>query len=100
EQLTHLVEMSERANITLHVLPFSAGRHGLTNIDVMFLRLPNGRVVAYIENDLRGELVEENASVELLQRRYDSTRDLALSPAESREFILRTLEEAPCEPST
>ncbi|GHC36058.1 transcriptional regulator [Streptomyces anthocyanicus] len=100
EQLTHLVEMSERANITLHVLPFSAGRHGLTNTDVMFLRLPNGRVVAYFENDLRGELVEENASVELLQRRYDSTRDLALSPAESREFILRTLEEAPCEPST
>ncbi|MFG3251562.1 helix-turn-helix domain-containing protein [Streptomyces sp. NPDC048187] len=99
EQLAHLAEMAERPSITLHVLPFGAGRHGLTNTDVMFLRLPNGRVVAYTENDLRGELVEDNASVELLQRRYDAMRDLALSPAESREFILRMLEEAPCDPS-
>ncbi|MGQ4421235.1 Scr1 family TA system antitoxin-like transcriptional regulator, partial [Streptomyces violaceoruber] len=73
--------------------------HGLMNTAVKFLRLPNGRVVAYTENDLRGELVEENASVELLQRRYDAMRDLAMAPAQSRDFILRTLEEAPCEPS-
>ncbi|MGW4574890.1 helix-turn-helix domain-containing protein [Streptomyces tendae] len=99
EQLTHLAEMAERPNITLQVLPFRAGPHGLMNTSVMFLRLSNGRVVAYTENDLRGELVEENDSVELLQRRYDAMRDLALSPAESREFILRTLEEAPCESS-
>ncbi|MFH8446673.1 helix-turn-helix domain-containing protein [Streptomyces sp. NPDC018026] len=99
EQLAHLAEMAERPSITLQVLPFRAGPHGLMNTSLMFLRLPNGRVVAYTENDLRGELVEENASVELLQRRYDAMRDLALSPAESRDFILRTLEEAPCEPS-
>ncbi|AQS68907.1 helix-turn-helix transcriptional regulator [Streptomyces pactum] len=99
EQLAHLVEMAERPSITLQVLPFRVGPHGLMNTAVMFLRLPNGRVVAYTENDLRGELVEENASVELLQRRYDAMRDSALSPAESRDFILRTLEEAPCEPS-
>ncbi|NEV90047.1 helix-turn-helix domain-containing protein [Streptomyces tendae] len=99
EQLTHLAEMAERPSITLQVLPFRAGPHGLMNTSVMFLRLSDGRVVAYTENDLRGELVEENDSVELLQRRYDAMRDLALSPAESREFILRTLEEAPCESS-
>lgn len=99
EQLAHLAEMAGRPGITLQVLPFRAGPHGLMNTSLMFLRLPNGRVVAYTENDLRGELVEENGSVELLQRRYDAMRDLALSPAESREFILRTLEEAPCEPS-
>ncbi|MFB6551315.1 helix-turn-helix domain-containing protein [Streptomyces sp. NPDC056405] len=99
EQLAHLAEMAGRPSIILQVLPFRAGPHGLMNTSVMFLRLPSGRVVAYTENDLRGELVEENGSVELLQRRYDAMRDLALSPAESREFILRTLEEAPCEPS-
>ncbi|MBH5132014.1 helix-turn-helix domain-containing protein [Streptomyces sp. HB-N217] len=99
EQLAHLAEMAGRPSITLQVLPFRAGPHGLMNTSLMFLRLPNGRVVAYTENDLRGELVEENGSVELLQRRYDAMRDLALSPAESRDFILRTLEEAPCEPS-
>ncbi|MEV7393479.1 helix-turn-helix transcriptional regulator [Streptomyces sp. NPDC091215] len=100
EQLEHLVEAAERPNITLQVLPFSAGPHGLMNTSVKFLRLPDGRTVAYTENDLRGELVEENASVELLLRRYDAMRDLALSPAESRKFILRMLEEVPCESST
>ncbi len=100
EQLEHLAQAAERPNITLQVLPFSAGPHGLMNTSVKFLRLPDGRTVAYTENDLRGELVEENTSVELLLRRYDAMRDLALSPAESRKFILRMLEEVPCEPST
>ncbi|WP_369390216.1 helix-turn-helix domain-containing protein [Streptomyces sp. CG1] len=100
EQLEHLAESAERPNITVQVLPFMAGLHGLLKTAVMFLRLTDGRTVAHTENDLRGELVEENASVELLQRRYDAMRDLALSPAESRKFILRMLEEMPCEPST
>ncbi|MGW1716658.1 helix-turn-helix domain-containing protein [Streptomyces sp. NPDC002156] len=100
EQLEFLAEAADRPNIALQVLPFSVGLHGLMNTAVMFLRLLDGRTVAYTENDLRGELTEENASVELLQRRYDSLRDLALSPAGSREFILRLLEEVPCEPST
>ncbi|MEU6508483.1 helix-turn-helix transcriptional regulator [Streptomyces sp. NPDC046942] len=100
EQLSHLAEVSERPNITLQVVPFSAGPHSLMNTTVMFLRLPDGRTVANTENDLRGELVEDNTSVELLQRKYDAMRDLALSPAESCKFILRMLEEMPCEPST
>jgi transcriptional regulator with XRE-family HTH domain len=100
EQLEHLLDAAERPNITLQVLPFGAGPRGLMNTSVKFLRLPDGRTGAYTENDLRGELVEENASVELLLRRYDAMRDSALTPAESRKFILRMLEEVPCEPST
>ena len=100
EQLEHLAAIAERPNVTIQVMPLSVGPHGLMNTAVMFLRLLDGRTVAYAENDLRGELVEENTSVEELQRRYDSVRDLALSPAESRTFILRMLEEVPCEPST
>ncbi|MEV6565562.1 helix-turn-helix domain-containing protein [Streptomyces kronopolitis] len=100
KQLEYLVEAAERPNITLHVLPFSAGPHGLMNTDTMFLRLLDGHTVAYTENDDRGELIEENARVEGLQRRYDAMRDLALSPAESQKFITRLLEEMPCEPST
>lgn len=100
EQLEHLAEASERPNVTLHVLPFGTGLHGLDSTDVMFLRLLDGRTVAYAENDVRGELVEETGKVERLHRTYDSVRDVALGPAESRKFILRMLEEVPCEPST
>ncbi|MFF9788733.1 helix-turn-helix domain-containing protein [Streptomyces nigrescens] len=100
KQLEQLLQAAERPNITLHVLPFSSGLHGLDSTTVMFLRLPDGRTVAYTENAHHGELIEETSSVERLQRAYDALRDLALSPAESRKFVMRMLEEVPCEPST
>ncbi|MFI1621232.1 helix-turn-helix domain-containing protein [Streptomyces lydicus] len=100
KQLEHLIEATERPHVTLHVLPHGAGPHGLVSTDVMFLRLPDGRTVAYTENAHRGELIEEYNAVERLQRAYDAVRDLALSPAESRKFVMRMLEEVPCEPST
>ncbi|WP_327225257.1 helix-turn-helix transcriptional regulator [Streptomyces platensis] len=100
KQLEHLAEATERPNLTLQVLPHGSGPHGLVSTDVMFLRLPDGRTVAYTENAHRGELIEETSSVERLQRAYDAVRDLALSPAESRKFVMRMLEEVPCEPST
>ncbi|WP_405501443.1 helix-turn-helix transcriptional regulator [Streptomyces niveus] len=91
---------SERADVTVQVLPFGAGLHGLVSADMWYLRLPDGRTVAYTENGYRGELIEESPPVGRLQPLYDSVRDLAMSPAESRKFILRLLEEVPCEPST
>ncbi|MGP3978916.1 helix-turn-helix domain-containing protein [Streptomyces sp. 8N114] len=99
-QLEILGEVMERGNVTVQVLPFRAGPYGLDGTDVWFLRLPGGRTVAYTENVYRGQLIEEDGAVERLQRAYDAVRDLALSPAESRKFVLRMLEEVPCDPST
>ncbi|CAL9498251.1 helix-turn-helix domain-containing protein [Streptomyces sp. enrichment culture] len=99
-QLRHLSEMGERANVIIQVLPWAAGLHGLTNTDTMFLRGPGGRTVAWVETGYSGELVQETTPVERLQLRYDRVRDLALSPEESRQFIVGMLEEASCESST
>ncbi|TDC27134.1 XRE family transcriptional regulator [Streptomyces sp. 8K308] len=99
-QLQHLVGMGERADVAVHVLPFKAGLHGFSNADLMFLRLPDGRTVAYVENGYRGDIIEEAASVARMLHTYDSPRDLALSPAESQKFLLRIPEEVPCDPST
>ncbi|GGW51561.1 helix-turn-helix domain-containing protein [Streptomyces xantholiticus] len=99
-QLEHLAEMAERESVTVQVLLQSAGVHGLVGTDVWFLRLADGRPVAYTENAHWGELVEESARVERLQRAYDVVRDMALPPGESRKFILRMLEEVPCDLST
>ncbi|MFI5686838.1 helix-turn-helix domain-containing protein [Streptomyces sp. NPDC051636] len=99
EQLGYLLEVSDRSNITVQVLPQGSGLYGLVSTAVMFLRLLDGRTVAYTENAHRGELVEENGSVERLQRAYDAMRDVALNPVESRKFVLRMLEEVPCERS-
>ncbi|MCX4724023.1 helix-turn-helix domain-containing protein [Streptomyces sp. NPDC090052] len=98
EQLEDLVEMSQRPRVALQVLLHSAGPHSLAHTDVMFLRVPEGRTVAYVEGASKGELIEGTAPVEELQQMYDSVRDLALSPGESRKHILRVLEEVPCDP--
>ncbi|WP_149183684.1 helix-turn-helix transcriptional regulator [Streptomyces sp. TRM49041] len=100
EQLEHVVMMAERPNVTIQVLLQSAGVHGLDSTALMFLRLVDGRTVAYTENAYRGELIEESALVERMQRAYDVVRDRALSPAESRRFVLAQLEEVPCDSST
>ncbi|GAU68907.1 putative transcriptional regulator [Streptomyces sp. NBRC 110611] len=100
KQLEHLVAMGERPNITIQVVLSEAGPHALSNTDTMFLRLPGGRTAAWVETGYSGELVQESESVERLQHAYDAVRDLALSPADSRKFIIQTLEEVPCEPST
>ncbi|MDV9194007.1 helix-turn-helix domain-containing protein [Streptomyces sp. Wh19] len=99
-QLEYLLEVSERQNVTVQVLLHSAGVHGLVGTEAWFLRLANGRPVAYTENAHSGELIEESMRIERMQRAYDVVRDMALSPAESRKFILRMLEEVPCDPST
>ncbi|MET7777502.1 MULTISPECIES: helix-turn-helix domain-containing protein [Streptomyces] len=99
-QLEHLLNIEYRTNVTLHVLPLSAGLHGLSNTNTMFLRGADGQTVAWVETGYSGELVQATTAVEQLQLRYDLVRDSALSPDESRKFVERMLEEAPCEPST
>jgi transcriptional regulator with XRE-family HTH domain len=97
KQLEHLAEAADRPTIVIQVVPMAAGPHPFSNTDIHFLRLPEGRTVAWVETALSGELVEEASTVERLQLSYDQVRDLALSPAESRELITKTLEEVPCE---
>lgn len=92
EQLEHLAAMIERPNFTLHVLPTASGLHGLVSTDVMFLRMLEGRTVAYTENAHQGQLIEEAAPVEGLQLAYDCVRDLAMTPVESRKSVMRMLE--------
>ncbi|MFD7980525.1 DUF5753 domain-containing protein [Streptomyces sp. NPDC059071] len=99
EQLEHLLTMGDRRNVTLQVLPHSTGLHALNSTDVTFLRLANGRVAAWLENGFSGSQIDASADVDLLQLRYDQVRDLALSPTDSRKFIMRMLEEAACDPS-
>ncbi|KND34357.1 helix-turn-helix domain-containing protein [Streptomyces acidiscabies] len=100
KQLEFLLEVLDLPNANIQVLPFGTGLHRLVNTDMMFLELSGGKIVAYGESDVQSELFEETSRVAGLNRTYDALRDLAYSPAETRQFIMRLLEELPCDPST
>lgn len=92
-QLTHLVTVSQLPNITIQVLPFAAGLHALMGTSLTILWLPDGKAVAYTEDQHSGQLLESAKDVEDLRLSYDLLRDLALSPRESVAFIKRLMED-------
>ncbi|WP_405821656.1 helix-turn-helix transcriptional regulator [Streptomyces sp. NBC_00838] len=92
-QLAHLVTISQLPNVTIQVLPFAAGLHALMGTSLTILWLPDGKAVAYTEDQHSGQLLESAEDVEDLRLSYDLLRDLALSPRESVAFIKRLMED-------
>ncbi|ONK11148.1 DUF5753 domain-containing protein [Streptomyces sp. MP131-18] len=95
-QLGHLAEMAARTNVTLHVLPFSAGLHGLTHTEMAMLWLPAGRTEVYTESGCSGELIREQREIERLRTVYDRVRDLAMPPAATLAFLERLRADVHC----
>lgn len=92
-QLRHLLDMAERPKVTIQVLPFASGLHALIGTSLTLLWMPDGGSVAYLENSVTGELIEDPREVERLRLAYDWLRDAALPPQESVALIQRVLEE-------
>lgn len=93
EQLKALLDFTSFPHVSLQVLPFSENLREMSNTDVSFLRLRDGRTVAWVETGYNGELIDDAVEVERLQFRYDGLRDHALSPSRSSDFIQHVMEE-------
>ncbi|WP_306663119.1 helix-turn-helix domain-containing protein [Streptomyces alkaliphilus] len=65
-QLRHLLEMSELPNVTIQVMPFSAGGHPAMGGPIMLLRPPVDDLpdIVYLEQPLSGHYVDRTADVE------------------------------------
>ncbi|MFD7889353.1 helix-turn-helix domain-containing protein [Streptomyces albidoflavus] len=89
EQLEHLIEISERPNVTLQVMPFSFGGHAGESGAFALLRFPESDLsdVVYLEQltsalylDKREEVAQYERAMERLQR--DSP-----DPSRTRELL-------------
>ncbi|MFB8205381.1 helix-turn-helix domain-containing protein [Kitasatospora purpeofusca] len=94
-QLDHLREMSDRPNVELQVVPFSAGAHAGVMGSFVFFSFPTGAFadVVCVEHQagmLYMETQEETAAYTLT---FDSLRSSALSAAESLDLITRVRQE-------
>jgi transcriptional regulator with XRE-family HTH domain len=89
EQLAHLVTMAARPNITVQVLPFTAGAHPATTGEFTILAFPEliAPDVVYLENMTSDLYVEQEAEVYRYGLAFDRLRTLALDPDKSGNFI-------------
>jgi transcriptional regulator with XRE-family HTH domain len=88
-QLDHLVEAARLPQVTLQVIPFSAGPHpGLRGaFAVLQFGEPSEVDVVYIESQANGLFLEGDADVRLFTRSFEHLRALALAPANSVSLI-------------
>ena len=93
DQLMYLVEMSRRPNITIQVVPYSAGGHtGLLGAFTI-ADLDSSPGTVNVEDITDGRVFEDPGTVSRVTLRYKSLQSEALPKGVSRELIARVAEE-------
>jgi transcriptional regulator with XRE-family HTH domain len=96
DQLHRLIEAAGRPNVTLQVLPFIAGEHGgMAGGAFTILGFPdaNDPDVVYLEHIPRDLYLENPEEVKQYSIVFDELRAIALSPDDSRRFLMALAQE-------
>ncbi|MGI5204070.1 helix-turn-helix domain-containing protein [Spirillospora sp. CA-108201] len=93
EQLLHLVEMAGRDNVIVQIIPASS--HVCAGFLSGFVvgNLDGGDDVAYVDNQLSGEVIEDAEEVTRLRHMFEVFRAEALRAQESITFIKKVADE-------
>ena len=88
-QLEWLAAAAERPNVTIQVLPFSAGQPPVTSgsFYVLESRATGAPDVVYLENKTRVFFLDSEAEVQRYGRAFDLLSSMALHPDESLTLI-------------
>jgi transcriptional regulator with XRE-family HTH domain len=92
-QLELLVRASRRENITIRVVPFSAGAHPGTNGPIVLLEFLKYPDLVYLEHGASHAFLAEAKHVAMMKKALRRLRELALSREDSVEIILRMADE-------
>ncbi|WP_432118236.1 helix-turn-helix domain-containing protein [Streptomyces sp. bgisy032] len=95
EQLAHLVEMAQRPNVTVQVVPLSVTNASAPAIPVTYLRfggldLPD---VVYLEHIKSANFLEDRDETEEYRIALDRLADEALKPRDSLALLRQTMEQ-------
>ncbi|MEV4625638.1 DUF5753 domain-containing protein [Micromonospora sp. NPDC049523] len=87
EQLEHLAKMAELPCVQLRVIPSDTPWHtGLAGSFVL-AQLRDGKELAYLDNQLRGQIEKEAADIVMHKKRWDNLTGEALSRRQTIELI-------------
>lgn len=94
-QLEHLIEVGRRPNVTLQVLPYSAGGHAAAGGAFSMLRFagPDLPDIVFLEQLTSAVYLEKRRDVEHYQGVMDRLSMQAATPKESRALLTRLLAE-------
>ncbi|MDL4817981.1 helix-turn-helix domain-containing protein [Actinomadura opuntiae] len=91
-QLQHLINLADRLNVTLQIVPSAKGSYPGVMGAFMLLGFDEGPDVAYVEGHVGGQLIERTDTVRAYARRLDLIRGAALSADESVKLLHEILE--------
>jgi transcriptional regulator with XRE-family HTH domain len=94
-QLTHLIEVAERPNVSVQVLPFAAGGHPAAGGPVTILRLPQGELsdVVYLEQLTSAHYPDKEAEIEHYRHIMNEVSIQAARPDMTPTILRRIREE-------
>lgn len=92
-QLRHIAALASSGRVRVHVLPFSAGAHALSESMVSLMKFDDGPPLAYVEGLRTGHLHDDPATVAHCQAAYDLALGDALSSQASLALIASVAEE-------
>jgi transcriptional regulator with XRE-family HTH domain len=93
DQLLHLAEMAELDNVVVQIVPLTAVVCAGFLSGFVIANFDGGSDVAYVDNQLSGEVVEHAEDVVRLRRMFEVFRADALPQRESVQLIIRMAEQ-------
>ncbi|MGW5559142.1 helix-turn-helix domain-containing protein [Micromonospora sp. NPDC003944] len=87
EQVTHLIDMAERPNITVHVIPSDIAMHVGLSGPFILARDADGTWVGNMENQLGGTLADKGSDLDTLLAKWEAVRNEGLSRRQSIELM-------------
>jgi hypothetical protein len=86
-QLTHLLAMAARPNITVRVVPTSAGAHAGLRGSFVILEFANEPALVFVENQDTGLFLEEDADLAGYRQALRNILAVSLAPGATAELI-------------
>lgn len=93
EQLRHLLVMSERPNVDLRIVPFSAGWYPALEGPFTIIESAGSPPMVHLENRRSGLFLHQPEDVALYREAVAAVLDVAMSPEDSVELIAAVIHE-------
>jgi transcriptional regulator with XRE-family HTH domain len=91
EQLTKILDMSVRPNITVQILPYELGAHPAMESNFTIIELPNSTPgVVFVEGLIGSTYLERDDDLRRYQDVFAQLQSIALNPKKSAEVIANT----------